>query len=53
MIGAYAGAVEAGTVEGPRLKNASPLEGRLGDHFATVDDLRSSYRELHADNGAC
>ena len=26
------------------------LEGRLGDHFAAVDDLRSTYREFRADS---
>jgi hypothetical protein len=26
------------------------LEGRLGDHFAAVDDLRSTYRGFHADS---
>ena len=26
------------------------LEGRLGDHVAAVDDLRSTYREFHADS---
>jgi hypothetical protein len=26
------------------------LEGRLGDHFAAVNDLRSTYREFHADS---
>jgi hypothetical protein len=25
------------------------LEGRLGDHFAAVDDLRVTYREFRAD----
>ena len=26
------------------------LEGRLGDHFAAVDDLRSTYRGFHTDS---
>jgi len=26
------------------------LEGRLGDHFAAIDDLRSMYREFRADS---
>jgi hypothetical protein len=26
------------------------LEGRLGDHFAAIDDLRSTYREFRADS---
>jgi hypothetical protein len=26
------------------------LEGRLGDHFAAVDDLRSTSREFHVDS---
>ena len=50
MIGANGGAVEAGRSNSHAGRARRLLEGRLGDHFAAVDDLRSTYREFRADS---